>query len=861
MAKVWIGDFRTRQLQYWHEVRDKLAEEEAAEEEQTEEAKKEESIENDSTSTEVDSSNTDESAEKETEKTEKKDEKADESDETISSSNYIYITEDNADYTWFDTLAMQRLATQTDLNLDIIIMLGLNDCINSCIWKDLTIQDIADKYIEGVKKLKEKYAASNIYFCSVNPVNDDYPSTYVEDGLIAKKTLASAINDFNDKIKEAFTTEDSTIIYIDSSTYLKDTGFSTRDSVWYDSKTCLVIHEYVSSFLQETIAASFTPRTTKPETSAIDELENGKYWISTSYGGLNIWSPRYPNSEDGSVLPNCVSYVWGRFYEILGSKPNLNGGNTCNASKFFEYTDDGYERGQTPREGAIICWSGGLYGGAGHVAIVEEVHSDGSITLSESGWSDSRDTLWRIRGPITNKNGCWGLNDDIFNFQGFIYNPGATSVSSTANVVIRTSVDKSQVTASNAYLTDHSEAQRLNAQYIWQHLASKGWTLNAVAALLGNMQSESGINPGLWEDRRAWGNPYHHGFGLVQWTPYTKYTNWCKNKGYEIDDIDGQLERITWEAENEKQWNHNHSPRITFSEFIHSQKSAHELGGIFMRNYEVPAGYMTKAKFNERGNQATTWYEYLQSYTASIEYVSPFSIRNFKIDKLTSTEVTASFIISRASTGEYIIYDKDDKEIVKETLDVSKIEKPKEPEASSNQYKAEEFIKVVKFNYNKLLPNTEYKLAIKVIGENNSDELSEELTFSTPQSLPKSATALIIKATSKELNNKGVKFTFTPPKEEDWGYWKKNSYGYEIHLIVNGKSVASSIINSLTSGVEIIPDTYFNYETHLGDSLQIGLRTWVKDDKGNLLFNSKHVKASNPICLLNSSFRIYLKPN
>ena len=35
----------------------------------------------------------------------------------------------------------------------------------------------------------------------------------------------------------------------------------------------------------------------------------------------------------------------------------------------------------------------------------------------------------------------------------------------------------------------------LNASYIWAYLQNKGWTMNAVAGMLGNMQSESAINP------------------------------------------------------------------------------------------------------------------------------------------------------------------------------------------------------------------------------------------------------------------------------------------------------------------------------------------------------------------------------
>ena len=36
---------------------------------------------------------------------------------------------------------------------------------------------------------------------------------------------------------------------------------------------------------------------------------------------------------------------------------------------------------------------------------------------------------------------------------------------------------------------------QINAQYIYRALTENGWTLNAISAILGNMQSESAINP------------------------------------------------------------------------------------------------------------------------------------------------------------------------------------------------------------------------------------------------------------------------------------------------------------------------------------------------------------------------------
>lgn len=47
--------------------------------------------------------------------------------------------------------------------------------------------------------------------------------------------------------------------------------------------------------------------------------------------------------------------------------------------------------------------------------------------------------------------------------------------------------------------------------------------------MLGNMETESTINPGIWQSLNS-GNA-SGGFGLTQWTPATKYINWANNNG------------------------------------------------------------------------------------------------------------------------------------------------------------------------------------------------------------------------------------------------------------------------------------------------------------------------------------------
>lgn len=119
----------------------------------------------------------------------------------------------------------------------------------------------------------------------------------------------------------------------------------------------------------------------------------------------------------GYGMPNCTCYAWGRWYELMGIKPKLYTGN---AETWFPKgkSYDGYERGQTPKLGAIACWAKGVPGkssdGAGHVAIVEEIYEDGSILTSNSAWKSTNFYTKKI---------AKGYNVKGYTFQGFIYPP------------------------------------------------------------------------------------------------------------------------------------------------------------------------------------------------------------------------------------------------------------------------------------------------------------------------------------------------------------------------------------------------------------------------------------------------------
>lgn len=165
---------------------------------------------------------------------------------------------------------------------------------------------------------------------------------------------------------------------------------------------------------------------------------------------------------------------------------------------------------------------------------------------------------------------------------------------------------------------DESEAlttdeMKINALYLYKALNSYGWTLNAIAGILGNMQAESSINPGRWQsDSVGWTSG---GYGLVQWTPTTKYIDWCTSQGYsDPSRMDYNISRLIYEVENAIQWYATDSYDFSFKQFTVSTKDCGTLAKAFLLNYERPADQSESVQ-NYRSSLANNWYSYLSGST------------------------------------------------------------------------------------------------------------------------------------------------------------------------------------------------------------------------------------------------------
>lgn len=159
--------------------------------------------------------------------------------------------------------------------------------------------------------------------------------------------------------------------------------------------------------------------------------------------------------------------------------------------------------------------------------------------------------------------------------------------------------------AGNYHLTQ-AEMEH-NAGNVHLFFKNKGWTDNAIAGMLGNMQVESEINPGAWQE---WTPPSEGverwGYGLVQWDPYTKYSNWY-GSGWE-NNGPAQCKRIIYELENGEQYYKTSDYPLTFREFTQSTATPEYLARAWIYNYERP----TEKDQPIRETYARNWYNFIQ---------------------------------------------------------------------------------------------------------------------------------------------------------------------------------------------------------------------------------------------------------
>ena len=147
-----------------------------------------------------------------------------------------------------------------------------------------------------------------------------------------------------------------------------------------------------------------------------------------------------------------------------------------------------------------------------------------------------------------------------------------------------------------------------NAKEVFYGLKGRGWTNEAIAATLGNMQAESLINPGAWQNYIV-GSGGGGGYGLVQWTPRTHFTDYADRWGVAHDDGNAQLRWIDEITVPFGQWVSTAAYPMSFPAYKVSTEAPEYLSTVFLYNFERPAEY----NIVTRQTYARRWYDFIQT--------------------------------------------------------------------------------------------------------------------------------------------------------------------------------------------------------------------------------------------------------
>lgn len=172
-----------------------------------------------------------------------------------------------------------------------------------------------------------------------------------------------------------------------------------------------------------------------------------------------------------------------------------------------------------------------------------------------------------------------------------------------------------------------SDEQKHNVDKIYAIFHALGWTDNAIAGMLGNMQVESGLDPACSYpkigntmatiDNTHAENYPDNAYGLVQWKgrgsvdpDNNQLVGYAIRYGYEWYDGDIQMNRLTWEYQTPAKFHNQTVDGVyyTFSSYAASTSSPSVLAKAWMVCYEG-----TYSVLSNRQSNAEYWLTYIQS--------------------------------------------------------------------------------------------------------------------------------------------------------------------------------------------------------------------------------------------------------
>lgn len=170
---------------------------------------------------------------------------------------------------------------------------------------------------------------------------------------------------------------------------------------------------------------------------------------------------------------------------------------------------------------------------------------------------------------------------------------------------------------SNSWQGSNQAFMENNARVIYGYLYAKGWTLNAVCGLLGNMQRESALNPHQKEfvSGREW-DIKRDGYGLGGWTPGQKIIDYVKPKGMDYRTGNSQMYYLVDYSEG---WGNSGDPGapsvippLSWEEYQKSTLDVSTLADYYMWYWEKPSYDPVKQDKSGREQNAINWYKFFE---------------------------------------------------------------------------------------------------------------------------------------------------------------------------------------------------------------------------------------------------------
>lgn len=164
-----------------------------------------------------------------------------------------------------------------------------------------------------------------------------------------------------------------------------------------------------------------------------------------------------------------------------------------------------------------------------------------------------------------------------------------------------------------------------NATEFYYYFDNYGCTIESICGMLGNIDAESGINPGNKETASS-----TSGWGLIQWTPATVLTSWCNLRDYYWYDGVIQCYVIECEGEGKQDCGGRFLPTndypYTWDEFTQLTDIEEATKAYF---YERERG--TSSTLQNRIDKANEWYTYLTGLPPSPTPPTPTPRRKFPL--------------------------------------------------------------------------------------------------------------------------------------------------------------------------------------------------------------------------------------